>query len=88
MPKFTKLIRVFLVVTVFCLSVIGLSRPACAQVLYGSILGTVQDTSGAAVPNAVVTIVNAGTGESRSTHTNDGGTYSFADVPEEFHYTP
>jgi hypothetical protein len=82
MTKFTNLMRVLLVVIVSCLSVIGLSRPARAQVLYGSILGTVQDPSGAAVPNATVTIVNAGTGESRSTHTNDDGAYSFADVPE------
>src|SRR5580704_8292324 len=82
MKKFTNVMRVWLVVMVFCLSVIGLSLPARAQVLYGSILGTVQDPSAAAVPNAVVTIVNTGTGESRSTRTNDDGAYSFADVPE------
>ncbi len=54
--------------------------PAPAQVLYGSIVGNVRDASGAAVPNASVTIVNKETNQSRSTVTNEEGGYSFPTV--------
>src|SRR5690348_12487793 len=54
--------------------------PAPAQVLYGSIVGNVRDASGAAVPNASVTIVNKETNQSRSTVTNEDGSYSFPTV--------
>lgn len=43
--------------------------------------GTVTDPSGAAVPNAKITISNNATGVSRSTATNDAGLYSFARIP-------
>jgi hypothetical protein len=56
------------------------TRPAGAQVLYGSVVGAVQDDSGAAVPGAAVTIVNNSTTQSRETTTTEDGTYSFADV--------
>ena len=36
--------------------------PAAAQTLYGSIVGTVSDAQGAAIPGATVTATNAGTG--------------------------
>ena len=54
--------------------------PAPAQVLYGSIVGNVRDASGAAVPNASVTIVNKETNQSRSTVTNEEGGYNFPTV--------
>src|SRR5215472_12681067 len=56
-------------------------RPAGAQVLYGSVVGIVQDDSGGAVPNTAVTLVNNATGRSRETITGEDGTYSFPDVP-------
>ena len=37
---------------------VGVGRPASAQVLYGSIVGNVQDSSGAALPGATVTITD------------------------------
>ncbi len=40
---------------------------ANAQVLYGSIAGTVSDQTGAVVPGAAITIVNDGTGLTRNT---------------------
>ena len=39
--------------------------------------GLVQDPSGAVVPKATVTLVNSGTQVTRTTTTDDGGTYRF-----------
>ncbi len=55
---------------------------ALAQVLYGSIIGSVVDASGSVVPNATITIVNSATGQSREAVTSGEGAYSFNDVPE------
>ena len=69
-------------VALFLFAACGLvPRPATAQVLYGSVVGTVQDDSGGAVPNAVVTIVNDFTTRKREVLTGEDGAYSFADVP-------
>ncbi len=54
--------------------------PAQAQVLYGSIVGNVKDSSGAAVPGAAVTIVSKETNQSRATATNEDGVYNFPTV--------
>jgi Carboxypeptidase regulatory-like domain len=53
---------------------------AKAQVLYGSIVGTVTDAQGAHVPGATVTIVNKETNLTRDTVTNEEGTYSLTNV--------
>ncbi|HEY3838711.1 MAG TPA: TonB-dependent receptor [Bryobacteraceae bacterium] len=55
---------------------------ATAQVLYGSVVGSVQDESGASVPNALVTILNNATSQARNTNTAADGAYSFTDLPE------
>src|SRR5438128_1513241 len=47
----------------------------CAQTSTGNISGSVEDTSGARVPNAKVTITHAGTQQSRTVLTNDRGEY-------------
>src|SRR5713226_7732612 len=54
---------------------------ANAQVLYGSVVGNVKDTSEAAVAAANVTITNSLTGVSREAVTNEAGGYSFPNVP-------
>ena len=51
-----------------------------AQVLYGSLVGNVKDSSDAAVAKAVVTAVNKGTNQSRKVVTDDSGGYSFTDL--------
>ena len=43
----------------------------------GAITGTVQDSSGATVPNATVTLVDLGTGASQVQKTDNGGNYNF-----------
>jgi len=52
------------------------STSAFAQAVYGSILGTVTDPQGAAVPNAKVTVTNQRKGTSDQTTTNPDGNYS------------
>ena len=47
----------------------------------GTIQGTVMDASGAAVPNAPITIHNQGTGEERSTTTDSAGIYVVPSLP-------
>ncbi len=57
-------------------------RPLAAQVLYGSISGVVQDSSGAAIPNADVTITNTGTAQVIVLKTDTGGHYLRADFQQ------
>ena len=49
---------------------------ASAQAVFGSILGTITDPSGAAVANAKVTVTDQRKGTSEITTTNDSGNYS------------
>ena len=53
---------------------------ADAQVLYGSIVGNVEDSSGATLPGATVTITSRETNLTRSTVSNEAGAYSFTNV--------
>src|SRR5438552_6965834 len=54
---------------------------AFSQAVHGTLLGTILDSSGAAVPNAQVSITETATGLSRTTRTADGGNYVFSDLP-------
>jgi hypothetical protein len=56
------------------------ARPASAQVLYGSLVGTIQDQSGAVVPKAEITITNKGTGLTRTTAADDAGRFSLLNI--------
>ncbi len=58
------------------LLLLGAPVTAFGQAVYGNIVGTVTDASGAAVPNAKVTIVDTGKGVSFTTTTNSTGNYS------------
>src|SRR6516165_6530628 len=51
-----------------------------AQMTTGSLGGTVVDASEALIPNAVVTIVNEGTGETRKSVTSAAGEFLFTAV--------
>src|ERR671912_2581525 len=51
-----------------------------AQVLYGSIVGNVEDSSGATLPGATVTITSRETNLARTAVTNETGAYSFTNV--------
>src|SRR5438034_8514808 len=54
---------------------------AAAQVLYGSIVGDVKDSSGAAMPGATVLVTNNNTGFKRETVTDGVGHFNLADLP-------
>jgi hypothetical protein len=54
--------------------------PLQAQSTFGSILGTVHDSSGALVPGAHVTLVNTGTSSSRAMTTDEQGNYAFKNI--------
>ena len=54
---------------------------AFSQAVSGSIVGTVSDSSGAAISGAQVTALQSNTGSSRTAVTSDGGNYSFPNLP-------
>ncbi len=62
-------------------NLIGYLPRSNAQVLYGSIVGTVVDQAGSSVPNAKVHITSRGTSQSRETETDSDGTYTFPSMP-------
>jgi len=59
----------------------GLSAPVIGQAVNATLLGTVTDSSGAAVANAKVTITETNTGISHTSQTNESGNYVFPDLP-------
>src|SRR3954468_6154283 len=59
-----------------CLLLLCLPFASFGQAVYGSISGNVTDASGAAVPNAKVTITDVGKGVTYSTATNESGNYA------------
>ena len=52
-----------------------LPNTARAQTSFGELLGTVTDSSGAAVPDVAVTIINMATGITRQVKTDQAGDY-------------
>ena len=55
---------------------------ASAQVLYGSVVGTVTDQTGSVVPKTVVKITNTSTGLFREATTDSAGYYSIPNLPQ------
>lgn len=54
---------------------------SAAQTVSGEIRGTVRDTSGGVLPGVTVTVINTGTGLTRTDTTNGTGTYVFPSLP-------
>jgi outer membrane receptor protein involved in Fe transport len=61
-------------------SVILLSDTGQAQALKATILGIVTDISSAAIPGAMITVMNTGTGAVRTAATDDQGRYNVPDL--------
>jgi hypothetical protein len=57
------------------------SQPAAGQVLYGSIVGTVQDPSGAVVPGAKITLTHTATGQAREVMADEQGRFNAISLP-------
>src|ERR1044072_840345 len=68
---------VLLFSTALCLVAV---RPATAQVLYGSVVGTVTDSSESVIPGATVTLTSKETGLAKEATTDVGGRYSVVNV--------
>ena len=83
-PAINRLVRKSalktLLMTVALLALLIGSGTASAQILYGSITGTVTDKTGAVVPNVTVTITDQGTGAVRTGITNGAGDYSVLNI--------
>jgi Carboxypeptidase regulatory-like domain/TonB dependent receptor-like, beta-barrel len=69
-----------LAVGLVAIAIISAAAPASAQVLYGSIVGSVTDSQGAIVPGVTVTITNKENNLTRDTTTNAEGNYSIGNV--------
>ncbi len=72
----TPVLRI--VLCVFLFSVLTFAQ---AEIGGASLNGTVTDSSGAAVPNAKVTLTNSQTGLTRTTATNQAGLYNLPQLP-------
>jgi Carboxypeptidase regulatory-like domain len=66
-------------------ALVGVPAASSAQAIRGTLLGTVTDSSGAAVPGATVTITEVRTNISASTTTNESGNYTFPNLREGFY---
>ena len=63
-------------------AILAFAGPADAQVLFGSIVGNVTDTSQASVPGATVTAIHESTNLARETTTTGDGGFAFANLQE------
>src|SRR6202041_3325265 len=62
------------------LCLLAVSTSAHAQVLYGSLTGTVTDSTASVIPNTPVVLTNQGTLDARSVTTDQQGEYSVRDL--------
>ncbi len=67
-----------------CAAIVALVFPVRelrAQVLFGSIVGNVTDTTGASIPGASITVTQLETNETHETKSNDSGGYTLTTIP-------
>src|SRR6267143_1372727 len=77
----TKSLVVFAWGLSFCVAcLVVVSPPSRAQSTYGTLNGSVTDSSGAAIADAQVTLTNLGTSEKRTQTTGGDGFYSFVNL--------
>ena len=70
-------VRSLLIGLCVAVGVAWIAAPGLSQTIFGTILGTVTDPSGAAIPQASLELVNTGTNEHRTGKTNEQGSYDF-----------
>src|SRR6266550_4576666 len=59
-----------------------LATPGLGQTIFGTILGTVTDASGAVVPNVVIKVTNQGENTSRDVRSDASGNYQSENLKE------
>jgi len=69
-----------LLITVALLTLLFSSSAINAQILYGSLSGTVADQAGALIPNLAITLTDQGTGAIRTVNASETGMYSFLNI--------
>ena len=77
-PHEQDVLRTALALALLACASLVLISPASAQSIYGSIFGTVTDKSGAAVPDATVTVTDEAKGTVVTVTSNASGDYSVA----------
>src|SRR6185312_7156844 len=80
--KIARIVPVGLFPVIACLlfALAAIPAPLAGQTFFGSIVGTVSDSSGAVVPGATVTLTNLGTNESKTAQTDAQGNYQFVSL--------
>jgi Carboxypeptidase regulatory-like domain/TonB dependent receptor len=73
--KRTSRVNWVFVLTLLAAAMVMSAPLAYAQVVYGSLTGNVQDQTGAAIGDALVTVTNQATAETRAITTNSSGEY-------------
>src|SRR5260370_39305753 len=85
MHRLNALLHSLPVLFLFGTGVAPFSTRVYAQAISGDLVGTVADASGAVVPNATVTAINAATSARTTASTNTSGLYRLA-KPMPGHY--
>jgi len=67
-------------ILLFALALLLSPHAAYAQVLYGSLTGSIADPSEAVIPGATVQVTNLGTGIAKQATSNESGIYLFSDL--------
>src|SRR5215813_4168051 len=76
-----KTFRTALLTPALLLCLLSAAGAARAQVLYGSVIGSVTDTAGSSVTGATVRLTNTGTNQTRETTSDENGNFVFTSVP-------
>jgi hypothetical protein len=74
-------VKVFVYLILVSVAIVLCTSKARGQAATGSVIGTVYDQQGKVVPNAKVTVTNAGTQISKTTTTNQDGHFEVLDLP-------
>lgn len=80
-PNATKRIARMLMAALSLAALLAIGLPAAAQVVTVTIQGRVYDTTGAAIPQATISVVNAATGFSRTAAATVTGDYQISLLP-------
>jgi hypothetical protein len=83
-----RILRCALTLCLVPLLSLAAALPAGAQAVYGSIFGTVTDTTGAAIPNATITVTDVSKNTTVTSTTNGSGEYRVEHlIPDTYQVT-